>query len=368
MKTIILIFFFFYCQNLQAQRDSITYFPNGKIASKGQLVNGVLQGVFTIYYENGNVKGKFMLKDGSPEGKTEFFYEDGSKAQEYIIENGQAVSVRLFESLDDLFYMFREENSSKIGLESKSTGKEVLPPVYDGIQKMGKEYYTIIKDRIYYGLMHQSGKVVIPAIYDEEIKNFTSDKPFPAKKNGKFGYLNAQGKEVVPFIYDWASDFSDLSFGYARVESDDKYGMIDQTGKVIVPVIYDDLGTASDGLISAEMNGKKGFIDKNGKAVVPFIYDRLGDFSEGLAVVGLNYNTSGGGYETKYGYIDKTGKVVIPITYIEAGDFKNGQANVQLTKPTLTKAEAESENRAVIIAEKIQHHQFYIDKTGKRVN
>jgi|GEM_PF-6604676 len=366
IKILTIVLSFFLWQSLYAQKDTITYYPNGKIKEKSQVVNGVLNGPTTLYYESGKLMAKGTFKNGQPEGVVEFFDENGLKKSEHDFKDGKEVSFRVFESIDDLFYVFRNGNSYQMGLESKSTGSEVLPPVYDAIYQTGKEYYTIVKDQKYYGLMHKSGKIIMPAIYDEEIKNFTPDKPFPAKKNGKFGYLNAQGNEVVPFIYDWAGDFSDLSFGYAQVGSNDKYGMIDKTGKEIIPIIYDSFGTASEGLISAGMNGKSGFIDRNGKVVIPFIYDRVRGFSDGLAVVALIDTTNG--YDTKYGYIDKAGKVVIPITYVSAGDFKDGKAKVQLTRPTLTESEANSEDRAVIIAEKIQELEFYIDKTGKRIN
>src|SRR5690554_3998675 len=223
-------------QGLYAQKDSIVYFPNGNIMKKARLENGKLNGPYVEYHENGKLGIKTNMVNGNPEGKLEMFDENGLKAQEHIIENGIVKSSRAFQSLDHLFYLFRDEATSKLGLQNKSTGREVLPPVYIGIYKMNNEYYTIVKDQEQYGLMHHSGKVVVPAIYDEEIKDFAADKPFPVKKSGKYGFLNPQGKLVVPFVYDWASSFSDRHFGYATVRKDGKQGMIDKEGEVVIPI------------------------------------------------------------------------------------------------------------------------------------
>ncbi|MFA7686346.1 MAG: WG repeat-containing protein [Moheibacter sp.] len=115
-------------------------------------------------------------------------------------------------------------------------------------------------------------------------------------------------------------------------------------------------------------NGKYGYKNNEGDVVIIPKYDHAEDFSEGLAVVGLNFKTSSGWYDTKYGYINESGEEVIQIIYVYASDFKNGTASVQLIRPTLTESEANSEHRGSIIAEKIDELTYYIDKTGKRVN
>ena len=53
----------------------------------------------------------------------------------------------------------------------------------------------------------------------------------PAKKNGKWGYINRTGKVFIPFIYTdaWGGD------NYLIVKKDKFWGIIDVNNNVIVP-------------------------------------------------------------------------------------------------------------------------------------
>lgn len=350
------------CQHLFAQKDTVIYYPSGKIAKKGKIVNGKLNGPYSEYYENGKIKYKAIVLNGLPNGKVEIFDEFGEKKIETEYNNGVELpeKIKQYNSLDDQFYLYLSNSSGKFGLERKSDGRNILPAEYDAILKKDKNYYTLIKKQKYYGLMHKSGNIVVNAMYDEEI-SYSSEHPFPVKKNGKYGYLNPEGKVITPFEFDYAGSMKmNNCFGTvtASIEVDNKWGVIEKTGKIIIPAIYESL-KCSEGILVAEMNGKYGLIDRYGKVTVAFTYDHIGEFSEGLAAVKLN---------NKYGYIDKTGKLVIPIKYLYAGKFNNGKANVQLDPVSLTDSEAQSENRGSIIAEKNAVLNFYIDKTGKRVD
>ena len=196
------------------------------------------------------------------------------------------------------------------------TGKEVIPLIYDDVDHNFLEGLVAVEKDDKWGFVDQTGKEVIPLIYD--FAGRFSDGLAVVKKDGKYGFIDRTGKEVIPIslIYDYVSHFSE---GLAAVSKDGKYGYIDRTGKEVIPFIYDYANSFSDGLAIVQVRVKKrdtyGVIDRTGKEVIPLIYDYVYDFKDGLAEVKNR---------TKYGYIDQTGKEVIPSIYQEVGSFSEG--------------------------------------------
>lgn len=199
------------------------------------------------------------------------------------------------------------------------TGKEVVPCIHDDditgfFSEEPAKGLLGARLRRFYEEQHTQNHKESESLAPAELKIKKGD-------NGKYGFIDQTGKEVIPCIYDNVWDFSE---GLAVVELDEKYGYIDQTGKEIVPCIYDNAGDFNEGLSFVELDEKYGFIDQTGNVVVPFIYDDAEDFREGLAKVQLN---------GRYGYIDQTGKEIVPCIYDCASNFiKEGLANVGIAK------------------------------------
>ena len=93
-------------------------------------------------------------------------------------------------------------------------GEEVLPPLkYNSIRWNGDDDFYVVSIGDKSGICDLSGKEVIPPIYDSNYCG--SEGLWPAKKDGKYGYLNIKtGDVVIPFEYDDVSWFQD---GTARV-------------------------------------------------------------------------------------------------------------------------------------------------------
>ena len=191
-------------------------------------------------------------------------------------------------------------------------------------------------------------------------------------KNDKVGYVNQSGKLVIPAIYEveyfgeedeeYAAG-NDFSEGLAIVKKSNQTvngfgevsGVIDTKGTVVVPFQYDWIGKFSEGLAPVRKGEKWGYIDKSGKFSIPLTstYTRVGIFSEGLAPV-YSY-VSNNDDNLKFGYINKTGKLVIPMNFSkpfggkyddQKYSFKNGKAHVMNFKG----------------------NRFCIDKSGKKVS
>lgn len=132
-----------------------------------------------------------------------------------------------------------------------------------------------------------------------------------AKKNGKYGIIDAKGKTIVDFIYDEIKPFSN---GKAAVKSGDYWGFIDNKGTIIIPIEY--MFPYGDFLFSYQMPSiatmgkycKIGAIDTSNNVVIDFIYG-------GLIYCRYNYFKVIYKNEKKWGIIDTRGKQIIPMAY-----------------------------------------------------
>ena len=232
--------------------------------------------------------------------------------------------------------------------------------VFRTSEEMQKSTENLVSARVEnnFGFIDQTGKEVIPFIYDS-IGKFSKNVAIASKivgllpntdgfKKTKYGLIDNTGNELTPFIYDRAENFSE---GLAKVQEEHEYrignhGFIDTTGNVVIPFIYLEAFSFSEGLAavrkadSVNKTDAWGYIDKTGKEVLPFVFDRAYPFSEGLAkiekigsfrTVDTN-NTNNARLAPpmrKFGFIDKTGTVVIPCIYDAANDFSNGLTMVR---------------------------------------
>lgn len=140
------------------------------------------------------------------------------------------------------------------------------------------------------------------------------------------------------FAQKWAYK-SDCGDGLTIVkDKDGKWGFIDEKGKILGQM-WRNVGYFQEDLAPVEdENERYGFIDRTGTVVIPCQFKYAYWFNEGMAWI-----TSDDGFN--HGYIDKTGKIVIPCIYKETRSFSNGVARV--------------------VDE--DGNEFYIDKTGKKV-
>jgi hypothetical protein len=196
-----------------------------------------------------------------------------------------------------------------------SMAKALLP--YDTVHKMS-EGLALVTINHKVGFINESGKLVIPARYDEdeECACSFSEGLAAVKRNDKWGYVDTTGKEIIAPKYQHAYNFHN---GLAVVTQNNKSGMIDKTGRVVIGIKYDTFEGYFEGLVGAKINGKAGFLDGAGRVAIPFTYEEATSFSQGLAMVKAN---------GKWGFIDKTGKFAIRPEYEVAGYFKDGVGTV----------------------------------------
>ncbi|MGC4128174.1 MAG: WG repeat-containing protein [Bergeyella sp.] len=107
----------------------------------------------------------------------------------------------------------------------------------------------------------------------DEARIFTEGRA-AIRKNKKWGFIDESGKPVIPLIYDEVLYFE--KSGLAPVSKNGKHGFIDKNGKEIIPIIYDDAKYEQlDEIVAVKKNKKWAFFDNKSKQISEFIYDEL---------------------------------------------------------------------------------------------
>jgi hypothetical protein len=246
---------------------------------------------------------------------------------------------------EHLFIFSKQENKGdlmlgKMGLIN-SKGKIVLQKKYDLIYPITDGFATIkLNNR--WGLMDSTGKVILPPIY-EEIRNPKAEGLVGFKKGDKWGIIKFDGTILVNPIYDALgngnSNFDeqiDKNLKAFKVYYKGNYGMIDFNGKEKIPIKYYMLGYLADGVLTAYRTidtSKSGlpitgltFINEQGVELIAPMknYNLVGMYSEGLIAIGFGVQTL-----SKWIYVDSTAKQMIPGEFEEAEPFHQGAAIVK---------------------------------------
>ncbi|MBQ8636697.1 MAG: WG repeat-containing protein [Clostridia bacterium] len=167
-----------------------------------------------------------------------------------------------------------------------------------------------------------------------------------------YGYIDTSGKIVIPAIYENASEFNN---GKAKVKKDGNWYFIDKSGNETAiestfEKKYEEVGEFCEGLCKVstlklgfmdlayhsdyeEIAGIWGYVDENGTEIISPQYIYANDFNDGIAIVckgkwtrdeKWNNEHNSGRYWTEeelWGAIDKTGKEVIPCVFDEIKEF-----------------------------------------------
>lgn len=217
----------------------------------------------------------------------------------------------------------------------KKDGTELLNGDYDKIVALLKnaDQGIIYQKQNQYGIMNLEGAATIPASYEDlkEAKLGT----FLAKKDGKYGIIDAQGNTKLDFQYTNLTYNEKADIYIAEDEQfnnqilDNNY-QVRQTG--ILVDLDEDKGYfslrqndeykyynfrfeerkeadifSSRTLFLSKKDGKYGFVDKDGNVVVDYTYDDATNQND--------YGYAGVKKDGKWGVVDKQGKLIQEPTY-----------------------------------------------------
>ena len=129
--------------------------------------------------------------------------------------------------------------------------------------------------------------------------------------------MDLKGKVIDTSKYD---EVGFASEGLVSVKKDELWGFIDTKGREVVKPSFQYVYFYQEGFAAVQTkSGKWGFIDKTGNMVIKPQYSAVESFSEGLAAVKT---------DRKFGFIDTSGALVIPEQYSRAHEFKEGLGRV----------------------------------------
>ncbi len=200
-----------------------------------------------------------------------------------------------------------------------------------------------------WGFINKSGEWIISSKF-EEVFYFTEGLA-AVQFYGNWGYIDRSGEWVIQPTYRDAKPFSE---GLACVMKNNKWGYINKKGSWIFEPKLSVVSSFSDGIALIKDEDGFVFINKNGDRILNNGFDRALPFSEGLAYVNYNqyqgYIERNGNWlikhdyaeaysfseglalvkkEAKYGFIDQRGSLVIPAEFDDANYFIDGLAAVK---------------------------------------
>ena len=196
-----------------------------------------------------------------------------------------------------------------------------------------------IKLKNAYGVADQSGKIIVPAqfndIYYIQTKKDLYFITTNTYKDYRYGYVDSLGKTIIIPKYISAGKFKE---DRARVQINKyRWGFVDTQGTLIGDFTCRESRDFCEGFAAVKILSMWCFLDKDGKQVFDKLFSEIGDFSEGFAKVGIVYEKKmSDKKEIRYGYINKNGEIVIKPKFnstkgdYKAGSFKNGLAIVKI--------------------------------------
>lgn len=213
------------------------------------------------------------------------------------------------------------------------TGKVVVPLIYDQVRGNfeGDSYVLAFTGNIAtqrnltIQLIDKTGKIITYPGIDEVTGNFYRNKYSPARKGDKWGLIDQAGKTVIPFEYEavWME-----GQGFVCVKKNEKWGYVDLQNQWQIVPQFEKPGFFRDGYAIQRTLDGEGCIDKTGKVIIPFEYSYvIPALDVSAPLVKLTKTISG---KSKSGLADpRTGKILTPLQFDRIGDFKQGIAQIQ---------------------------------------
>lgn len=198
-----------------------------------------------------------------------------------------------------------------------------LPPYDDGRNNgKFKQLYDIDGNLIYGNYIDRQGRLLIPGKYDTLVP-YSRGYLRPARKNGRWGFLDSTASLAVAMQYDDVDQ--DSAFFWQRLRRvgiAGRFGFMDmRDGRIVVPLQYEDSKPSQSDWVWVRQGGRWGCLDKRSKMAVSFLYDDVRPFGKDLATVQKGH---------KWGLINTAGRLLTSMQYDGIRPFQEGRAVVQV--------------------------------------
>ncbi len=193
----------------------------------------------------------------------------------------------------------RGENSYLVGLFNNK-GQEIIPVEYADIESIGNGYYSVENEENQLALFDSLGQQ-ISSFQFQEI-NPVQNNYFEVSYYNRKGIIDQTGKVVVPAIY------KNLRFNELTVETSgyNRWDFISSNKKS--KLYYEDTYSFGDTLFAVETNLNLGIIDNNENHLLYFENHQIDQVSEGF--VSIKNRESG-----FKGVVNREGELILPTIY-----------------------------------------------------
>lgn len=201
---------------------------------------------------------------------------------------GQVIIEPRFEQLGDFkngFAYYRSDNKS--GFVSKDG--YVHKAEFDWLSDFGADKIAVVKKVNSYGLVNESGKIILETKYDQVLK--TNNGIFIVVLNNLYGFYSGNGCFLSEVRYDFLkekpADFYTNGQVFKLIKKGEQ-ALMDANGRTSIDFgVYDEINFAYDGLIRVKKKNKYAYADRKLNLVIPYKYSQAGDFNDSCALVQL---------------------------------------------------------------------------------
>jgi hypothetical protein len=228
--------------------------------------------------------------------------------------------------------LFPIEIKGKFGYMDQ-TGKMIIPAMYDYADDFSEDLSVVALHNLPCVINQKNIRVIDTSIY-QFISAFSEGLSSVIDFNKKKFYINTKGEKVISLpdeIYEGRKfkeglacvskvvEEHNIKFNRDIVTLGYRFGFIDKTGKQVIDFLYEDVSNFNQGIARVKVKNLFGIINKNGEAILKPSYKNIGNFFENKAII----NDNG-----KFGFIDISGKIIIKPQFDAAFDFSEGLAAI----------------------------------------
>lgn len=176
-----------------------------------------------------------------------------------------------------------------------TTGKYIIPPIYDHVFSIGRDEYKA------------KGFIIVNIGFQLSNSEYEDRGDYYRKagdEDGKWGVIDLNNRTLISIKYTSLYYAKDDCF---TAELDGKWGVVNLREEIVLPFEYEYLGYRDDWGLEAKKDGKYGVITLEGEIVLPFVYDSIDlPFAnwDNMDLIPVKY-------EGEAFYIDRTGKRVL---------------------------------------------------------
>lgn len=151
----------------------------------------------------------------------------------------------------------------------------------ESVQLVGKDVFNVRFRENKLGLLGKNGWLVTPNSNAEWIGE-GKEGFFPARKNGKFGYLNATGQWIIAPTFLEVGTFSEKVSAYRNGAT---WGILSSEGKLLGEARWEEIKPFSGGRAIATLAGKQYLLQPTGELAIPDGFDKISRLKEGYYLV-----------------------------------------------------------------------------------